>query len=193
MSNIEAQTFDRKLTIAVLETGSSHATLQIHNETLVVRPGYLITLSHVIHVEVGKPSLWDTAEASAASRGLFYNDYLKLHKKIGQRGECLSEEAYNAFTNFFNVALEASHNPIKVYRNKKTGALYRKLKLLTNSTNAANGQLMVEYTLCDTKGNILDGETFAREVTEFEEKFELFSDSSEVPAEVGLKSEAKSK
>jgi hypothetical protein len=55
---------------------------------------------------------------------------------------------------------------VKTYRNKKNGKTYFVVSKATNATNAQAGQKMILYCISGEK------EFFAREETEFYEKFE---------------------
>lgn len=59
-----------------------------------------------------------------------------------------------------------------IFRNKKTGNLYRLLFTSTNCTNKDDGKLMIIYT-DDTR-------IFVREAEEFFEKFERVKDSQKI-------------
>jgi hypothetical protein len=52
------------------------------------------------------------------------------------------------------------------YKNKKTGNIYRYDGMVTNATNAQNEQCMVKYY------DEISRETYVREISEFNEKFE---------------------
>ena len=55
-----------------------------------------------------------------------------------------------------------------LYRNKKTGNIYRKLAIGVDHTNERDGTLVVIYCPDDNEHTI-----FVREENEFEEKFEM--------------------
>lgn len=61
-----------------------------------------------------------------------------------------------------------------LYKNKKTGKIYRMLDdSIINTTNAQNGQKMIEYALeKDFNSNFVTCQIFVREEKEFYEKFE---------------------
>ena len=58
-----------------------------------------------------------------------------------------------------------------LYRNNKTGNLYRVIGTVTNTTNAQDGQIMYLYK------SVNNGMSFVREVEEFKNKFTLLQGS----------------
>ena len=55
-----------------------------------------------------------------------------------------------------------------LYKNKKTGKIYKHLAIGIDKTNSRNGELVVIYCPDDNEHTI-----FVREQSEFEEKFEI--------------------
>ena len=68
-----------------------------------------------------------------------------------------------------NLKEQENYEPGAIYKNNKTGKLYRVIMFMHNCPNAQDGQEMVVYESIE---NPTDGATFCREVTEFREKFE---------------------
>lgn len=65
---------------------------------------------------------------------------------------------------------------MSVYRHKKSGKLYAVEALVTNCTNAQDGERMVLYRAHHAS---LTPKLFAREIKEFLEKFEVVSNDTE--------------
>lgn len=71
-----------------------------------------------------------------------------------------------------------------LYTNKKNGQIYAKISEITNATNEQDGQTMVLYfkpeqsngwTSLDSNMKIQDMEVYAREINEFNIKFEYLN------------------
>lgn len=59
-----------------------------------------------------------------------------------------------------------------LFRNKKTGQLYVKLREAVNATNAQDGQKMILYAQVWKSGDVEAKPLYVREAGEFNEKFE---------------------